>query len=281
MLFNIDHKIEYEYDRPVFLEPHVLHLRPRCDGWQEVSNFRVAIEPDPSGLSESYDAEGNSTMFAWFDEITSRLSIDVEITASTKRLNAFDYLLRDSGIRVPISYEEWELELLAPYLKLSGTVDAEEIIEPLARQLAKEAGNETLAFLNRLNTWINGSFEKVIREEGPPNPSHVTLKELRGSCRDLACLFMDVSRVVGIASRFVSGYHTGDPDNDSKYLHAWAEVYIPGGGWRGYDPSLGLATCDSHLAVSHGAAAGNAAVVSGTFRGTGTSAKMSSSLTIG
>ena len=111
------------------------------------------------------------------------------------------------------------------------------------------------------------------RDHGAPLPPSITFQKKRGACRDLVLLFMAVCRRFGLASRFVSGYQEGDPDMEQRHLHAWAEVYIPGGGWRGYDPSHGLVVADRHIALAASYAPEGTAPVKGSFRGTGVSAE--------
>ena len=105
-------------------------------------------------------------------------------------------------------------------------------------------------------------------------PPRVTLEKGQGACRDLAVLFVAACRALGFGARFVSGYHQGHSEPMRRDLHAWAEVYLPGGGWRGYDPSLGLAVADRHVAVAAGTRPDQAAPISGSFRGTGVSSRM-------
>jgi transglutaminase-like putative cysteine protease len=116
--------------------------------------------------------------------------------------------------------------------------------------------------------------EVTIREESEPQAPGMILAQRYGACRDLAVLFMDACRALGLGARFVSGYQEGDPDQEGRRLHAWAEVYIPGGGWRGYDPTHGPAVADRHVAVAAGMHPTFAAPITGTFRGTGVSSRM-------
>lgn len=106
----------------------------------------------------------------------------------------------------------------------------------------------------------------------------MTRKE--GSCRDLAVLFIDACRHLGLTARFVSGYHTDEPADGIRRLHAWAEIYLPGAGWRGYDPSQGLATAERHIAIAAAATPRLAALVSGTFRGNGTQSSLVANIDI-
>jgi transglutaminase-like putative cysteine protease len=135
-------------------------------------------------------------------------------------------------------------------------------------EFVREIGEaETLPFLTALNRRLFEAFRHVIRDDGPANPPEVTLREREGTCRDLAVLFCSACRSVGIAARFVSGYESGAVFDTQAQMHAWAEVYLMGGGWRGYDPSQGLAVSTGHVAVAAAADPRLAAPISGSYRG--------------
>lgn len=116
---------------------------------------------------------------------------------------------------------------------------------------------------------MSGRLATVARAEPGVLPPDVVLSQGAGACRDLSVLFLAACRHVGLPARFVSGYHEGPPERGERELHAWAETYLPGGGWRGFDPSLGLAVADRHVAVAAAPDPRGAAPVAGTFRGPG------------
>ncbi len=223
------------------------------------------MTPTPAGISEGNDAEGNQAAVLWFEEMTEQVEIKTEATVETLRTNPFDYFITLPEARsLPVSYAPEEREALAPYRKGSGAGAVKE----LAGELADRAGQDTLTFLNELNGRIYTGWDVVVREEGAPLDPVRTLQLKEGSCRDLALLFMAVCRETGIASRFVSGYQEGDQGQKRRFMHAWPEVYLPGAGWRGYDPTHGLAVSDRHVALAAGAFPDAAAPTSGSFRGT-------------
>ena len=119
----------------------------------------------------------------------------------------------------------------------------------------------------------------IIRDVGAPHPAETTLRGQEGSCRDLAVLFCAACRAVGLAARFVSGYERDASLQENGDLHAWAEVYLEGAGWRGYDPSRALAVAASHVAVAASSDPLLASPISGTFRGSA-SAKMEFSISM-
>jgi transglutaminase-like putative cysteine protease len=276
---EISHTSVYAFSRPVFLEPHTVRLRPRCDASQHLIRFALEIEPAPAGLSEGLDVEGNSTAHVWFDGSTDRLSVVARIAVETLRENPFDYILDDPAIAcLPMPYPVDLRALLEPCLSREGPGPA---IDRFARAIADETEMRPLPFLMALTRRISQTCRVALREEGEPQPPEVTLAEQRGACRDLAVVFMEACRALGLAARFVSGYQEGDPAGGTRDLHAWAEVYLPGGGWRGYDPTLGLAVADRHVALAASAHPRLAAPISGTFRGAGASSRLQAHIQLG
>lgn len=120
----------------------------------------------------------------------------------------------------------------------------------------------------------------MIRKDGAPYPPHQTLAERRGACRDLTLLFMEACRAVGLPARFVSGYGQGWAPRAERYMHAWPEVFVPGGGWRGYDPTVGMAVLERHIAVAAAANYEDAAAISGGYYGKGRTIGMDAQISI-
>ena len=273
MIYRVTHRTSYAYSAPVFLEPHTVRLRPRGEACQEVRDFTMSVEPAPAGIHHHLDAEGNCATALWFSDRTAALAVATSFEVRTSCPNPFGYLVADQAFqRLPARYGPEEAAALAPYL---APVEPGAAAAEFAGAVAAEAGRGTLEFLGRLCASIHGSFSQEIREEGPARPPSVTVRDRLGACRDLALLYLAACRSVGLAARFVSGYQEGDADMDERHLHAWAEVYVPGGGWRGYDPSHGLAVADRHIPVAASRVPEGAAAFTGTFRGTGATATMS------
>lgn len=277
MKFRIRHHTHYRYSRPVFLEPHVVRLCPQGNANQRVASFALQIEPRPSDRSEYMDAEGNTVTQIWFRDLTDVLRVTGETTVETLCANPFDYLVDAGAQRLPVDYSELDAMRLTSCRTRTAKVEA---IEKLAATLADKAGGQTQQYLPILNDWIYTNHRTIIREDGDPWPAEVTLERAEGSCRDLVVLFMELCRAQGLAARFVSGYQEGDPDQEHRDLHAWAEVYLPGGGWRGFDPTHGLAVADRHVMLAASCRPEGAAPISGTFRGTGATAVMSAKIEI-
>lgn len=262
MRYQITHQITYQYDRPVVLDMHRLQIRPRSDVTQTLHNFSLQIQPIPVQLSANVDLDGNTVLQAWFSEQpTAQFSVQAIAEVETWRTNPFDYWLEPGAATLPIDYPASLLLQLQPYLQGTTTGGLSGAIDPVAMQLGQEIwlatqGNVVL-FLSELNQRIYQSCRYEVRETGSAYPAGVTWTQKAGSCRDYAVLWMETCRAMGLATRFVSGYHANSEPEPNKgasssqdlHLHAWAEVYLPGAGWRGYDPAHGVAVADNYVAL--------------------------------
>jgi transglutaminase-like putative cysteine protease len=264
MRISVVHTTVYRYESPVHLEPHTFRLRPREDGAQRLIDYSMEILPAPAGRSVCLDQDGNVVLEVWFTSPVDVLSARSAFQMETLRENPFDFLLaRPESYTLPLVYAEPWRASLAPYM----TVGTPPPVREFTAAAVQKAGGKTLGFLNVLNGSLFETCRHENRDQGPPLAPEVTLAQGAGSCRDLAVLFCAACRTVGIAARFVSGYEADSAIDDEPHMHAWAEVYLPGGGWRGYDPSRGLAVSTSHVAVAAAADPQLAAPVSGTYRG--------------
>jgi len=263
MIFEIRHTMRYTYASPVELASYTLRLRPRSDVVQSLLAFDLQVAPAPQTLVPCVDLDGNSSHAMWFSGSHRSLTLNTFSRVHTLRSNPLDFVFLDSAdTQLPLRYSSELATALAPYLLRA---EPSPQVDQLAQALHRETGGDTLKFLVELTRRIHSLCETEHREEGPARLPQETLALKRGACRDLAVLMCDACRGIGIAARFVSGYHAGAGD-DSE-LHAWTEVYLPGGGWRGFDPSIGLVAADRHVAVAAGASPEHAAPGSGTFHG--------------
>ncbi len=263
MYFEISHKTTYTYSRPVFLEPHHLCLRPRCDGVQNLTSFDSKIEPRPAGSTDGIDIDGNITANVWFQGLTEFLVVHSRAKVFTQYRNPFNYILAERADRLPVSYLDPFQAYLGPYTERHSE---SYLVEQFARHIANMTEWKTLRFLTMLTREISEGFQKTVRGVGAPRSAEETFLSRFGSCRDLALLFMDACRYVGIAARFVNGYYQDGGAGDKLSLHSWGEVYLPGVGWRGYDPSQGVAVTDRHVALAAAGIPFLAAPEVGTFR---------------
>jgi transglutaminase-like putative cysteine protease len=265
MRISLTHSTVYRYEGPVYLEPQTFRMRPREDAAQRLWQYALEISPAPAGKTECLDQDGNVALEAWFDRPVEQLSLKSSFEVETLRENPFDFILADARMAtLPFVYREPLRSALAPSLDTSEESAA---VRDFAMSVVNGTGSQTLVFLTALNRTLFDAFRHVVRDDGPPHPPEVTIRSKEASCRDLAMLFCAACRSMGIAARFVSGYGYGADEQEQSYMHAWAEVYLPGGGWRGYDPSQGFAVADSHVVVAAAADPRLAAPLSGTYRG--------------
>jgi transglutaminase-like putative cysteine protease len=192
------------------------------------------------------------------------LTVTTAFEAETDDVNPFQFTLRADATRLPLVPIAEEEPHFVHYARSRSRASE---VEESAHEQARDADFDTLRFVCDLNDSIHRRHEKIVRPEGAAWEPRQTLREGRGSCRDLALLFIEACRAMNIPSRFVSGYGLRLDESSNHELHAWAEVYLPGAGWRAFDPSLGLAITDRHLSVASAATPDLAAPTSGAYRG--------------
>lgn len=275
MQYSVSHATTYEYSHPVFLEPHLIRLCPRCDPGQRLEKFELKVTPPPAGLSSGLDAENNPFHLVWFSDLTDRFHLESSYLVETLKANPFASFLT-CGDKLPLVLTKAERKVLEPCL--SRTIHREpgdgKTVDTLTRIVQSISDETVLNFLTELNNYLFEQIEKITRLDHGLQPISKTIDTRRGACRDTALVFMAVCRNVGIPARFVSGCQEGDPDKPEGELHAWVEVYLPGFGWQGYDPTHGLAVADRHIAYAASPLPEHTAPVSGTFRGTGAISQM-------
>ncbi|WP_448571685.1 transglutaminase family protein [Trichothermofontia sp.] len=282
MRYHIVHRTTYCYSQPVELAPHWVRLRPRSDLYQTLSAFDLAVDPPAAHTTEMLDCDGNNLLQLRFADKTDYLTLTATSTVETHCANPFVYILEPWATHLPIDYPSSLLTQLQPYLHslTPGHNGPDPVTTQLAYEVAHANQDNVVALLTNLNQRIYEDCEHQIRDAGAPFPPGLTWQQKAGSCRDFTVLFMAVCRQLGLASRFVSGYQEGDPDSDDRHLHAWAEVYLPGAGWRGYDPTHGLVVAAGHVALVASPYPHLCAPITGLFRGPGVKAEMSYDLTI-
>jgi transglutaminase-like putative cysteine protease len=274
MRVSVTHSTVYHYDSPVILEPHIFRLRPRTNSAQRLLAFDIQLSPTPAGTTECLDQDGTLALNAWFSAPTTELSAVSRFTVELLRENPFDYLLVGESLSLPLWYRDPLSAALTSYRQDSHVTES---VRKYAQSVAANAQSNALWFLTTLSRQIYQTFRQIVRPEGNSWTSDQTLMRMEGSCRDLAVLFCDVCRVMGIAARFVSGYECASAGQRDSYMHAWAEVYLPGIGWRGYDPARGIAVSNTHVAVAAGFDSELASPVAGWYSG-GSPSRMEVSL---
>ncbi|MBP9855105.1 MAG: transglutaminase family protein [Candidatus Omnitrophica bacterium] len=265
MLIKIDHKTTYRYSDNVFLEPHIIRLIPRTNFSQQVIEKNIMIDPVPVRMTQITDQNNADAYLVWFTHMTRSLSIHSSITVETREFNPFDFIIYpNSGQKLPLPYTHMELLVLKPYLQpLAGAG----MITDFAEKMAEHVQWSTIAFLTELAQFVQNEFQYESRLEATQQSPEVTFGNKKGSCRDFVLFCMAVCRHLNIASRFVTGYYFSDEPDDNKATHAWMEVYLPGGGWKGYDPTHGIACYERHVTLSTSSEPQLTSPISGTYRG--------------
>ncbi len=276
----LTHRTSYEFDRPTTVHPHVVRLRPAPHARTPVLQYALEVEPTDHFVNWQQDPFGNHLARFVFPEPTRRLSFTVDLVVDMTVINPFDFFVEESAEHHPFAYPDRVLGDLAPYLRrddpgplLAGLLD------DLRRDLADLAGDEfrTIDMLVHVNQRLQADIAYTTRLEPGVQSPELTLDRGLGSCRDTGWLLVQVLRHLGLAARFVSGYLVqlaGDdqdpldgpagPGEDFTDLHAWCEVYVPGAGWIGLDPTSGLFAGEGHVPLAATPEPASAAAIEGT-----------------
>ncbi len=266
------HRTTYTFDREVSLHPHVVRLRPAPHSRTPILSYSLRIEPETHFLNWQQDPFGNYLARLVFPEKAGKLEIVVDLVADMTSINPFDFFLEEAAEKFPFVYDEDLKAELAPYLRRT---DPAPELDELARERMPEEPMATIDFLVSVNRRINGLVGYRIRMEPGVQTCDETLSLKSGSCRDSAFLLVQLFRTMGLAARFVSGYLVQlvpdekplegpeGPKEDFTDLHAWAEVYLPGAGWVGLDPTSGLFAGEGHIPLACTPEPSSAAPVTG------------------
>jgi transglutaminase-like putative cysteine protease len=248
--YKILHRTYYNFGAVVHLEPHSLLLRPREGHELHIESSTLDISPVAT-LRWHRDAEDNSVAIATFDSPANQLSIESEVIIQQFNEGPLDFLVADYAIDFPFSYRPEDKVLLSPYMAAAQKKAKNMLGEWVAGFLQAGEKIQTYVLLQRLCAHIQQTLSYQRREEPGVQAAAETLACNTGSCRDFAYLFVEASRYLGLASRFVSGYLHAQPSaTDFGATHAWAEVFLPGAGWKGFDPTTGNIVGADHIAVA-------------------------------
>jgi uncharacterized protein (DUF2126 family)/transglutaminase-like putative cysteine protease len=269
----LNHQTEYRYDRLVSLQPHVIRLRPAPHCRTPIVSYSLRVEPRPHFLNWQQDPYSNYQARVVFPEPARELRVEVDLVAEMTPINPFDFFIESTAEHYPFAYEPLLVRELAPYLELAPA-------GPNLLELVSSFGQHevrSVDYIVSINRRIQRGVRYLIRMEPGVQGCEETLTRGSGSCRDSAWLLVQVLRHRGLAARFVSGYLiqlTADmkeldgpsgPEQDFTDLHAWAEVYLPGAGWVGLDPTSGLLASEGHIPLACAADPTNAAPITGSY----------------
>jgi len=254
----VRHNTYYSFDRHVAIAPHILRLRPAPHCRNRIYSYSLKVQPGGHFINWQQDPFGNFLARLVFPDKQDHLSVEVEIITDMTVINPFDFFVESYAEKYPFQYNEVLRKELTPYLEITDDGPL------LNRWLAEVSRTPTPIndFLVALNQRLERDIDYNIRMEPGVQSCEETLQLARGSCRDTAWLLVQILRHLGLASRFCSGYLVqlapdvksldgpSGPAQDFTDLHAWCEVYLPGAGWVGLDPTSGLFAGESHIPLA-------------------------------
>ncbi len=267
----LHHLTRYRYERPIALGPQVVRLRPAPHSRTRILSYSMRVEPQGHFVNWQQDPQSNYQARLVFPEKTSEFRIEVDLVAEMAVLNPFDFFLEPHAEEFPFRYEASLAHELAPFLAtLPATPALQRYIDDTPLDKVR-----TVDFLVALNQRVQKDIGYLIRLEPGVQTPEETLVKGSGSCRDSGWLLVQLLRHLGLAARFVSGYliqlkadersldGPSGTEVDFTDLHAWCEVYLPGAGWVGLDPTSGLLAGEGHIPLACSPEPGSAAPVEG------------------
>ena len=276
MKIALQHRTTYRFDRPIAIGPHVIRLRPAPHSRTAIEAYSLTISPSDHFINWQQDPFGNHLARAVFPTKASELDITVGLVADMKVINPFDFFIESYAETYPFDYPDVLAADLKPYLDLPAPGLGPLVSEWVAASGALPSdGRSTVEFLGALNAATYRDIAYSVRMDAGVQTPEETLTERIGSCRDTAWLLVMALRHCGLAARFVSGYlvqlapdqpdlaGATAPTQDFTDLHAWAEVYIPGAGWIGLDPTSALFAGEGHIPLAATPHPASAAAITG------------------
>jgi transglutaminase-like putative cysteine protease len=265
---KIVHRTYYNFSGEVLLGPHRLLLRPRTGHELLITSSSLELSPAAT-VRWQRDVHDNSVAIATFSTRATQLAILSEVVVQQYDDAPLDFIVADNAVHYPFAYDVADHAALQPFLRCATQPHNSGLDQWIAR-MAWQPGQaiQSYTLLERLCTAIHGTFAYRGREQPGVQSVAETLGLASGSCRDFAHLYVQAARSLGFAARFVSGYLHAPPSiYDLGATHAWAEVYLPGAGWKGFDPTLGTVVGNEHIAVAVASQSDAVSPVSGSFVG--------------
>lgn len=265
--FKIIHRTYYNYSDNVNLGTHNLLLRPRENHELRIESFTLNITPKAKVLWH-LDVEDNSVAVATFTTSTQQLFVESEVIIQHHNKSPLDFIVSDYAINYPFKYLLNDNFILSSYMVLPNEETRTLLNNWIYNVYKYNEKIQTYTLLQKLTTYIFKNFTYKVREEAGVQTAKQTLDYGSGSCRDFAFLFMEAVKCLGLATRFVSGYlYAPLMSHEVGSTHAWAEVYVPGGGWIGFDPTTGNIVGADHIAVAVSRLPDNVPPIAGSFVG--------------
>ena len=270
MKICIRHRTTYNYSEPVSFGQHKIMIRPREGHDLHIESSVLEITPGHA-IHWMRDVNGNSIARVDFTEPSKQLMIYSELNLQHYDSNPLDFILEETAVNYPFVYEPDTQPELAPFMHIIYPKDTAALKDWLVQFWKPGLKVETLTLIQRVNQHIHDTFQYQRRDEPGVQTPAETLQKNSGSCRDFATLLLEACRCWGLAARFVSGYMQCEAtEAGGASTHAWAEVYLPGAGWKGFDPTSGIMTGAQHVAVAVSRDPEKAAPVAGSFVGPNT-----------
>jgi uncharacterized protein (DUF2126 family) len=257
----LKHKTTYHYDRPIRLGPHVVRLRPAPHTSTPIQSYSLRVLPEEKFLNWQQDPHGNYLARLVFPKLTTELEVEVVLNAELSITNPFDFFLEPGAEELPFGYSAEIKTQLEPYLRTEPLgLESRKLLAELQR--AYQSTRRTIDFLVHANQLLSSKIRYLIRLEPGVQAPEETVIKASGSCRDSAWLLVQLLRHLGFATRFTSGYliqlrpdlksldGPSGTEHDFTDLHAWAEAYLPGAGWIGFDPTSGLLAGEGHIPLA-------------------------------
>lgn len=262
----IKHTTAYDYTVPVLLNVHTINLIPQARSYFFINQQELLINPHSKGIQTRLDLENNMHYQAWFEMPTNRLEVHVSYNLQLEELNPFGFILEPSFVftKEGFVYKNTQLNIIQHYLYT--TISSDEM-DYFVRHILQKS-TDVVDFLTRIVGEVHEQWAYEVRHDPGVWEPPVTFTNRNGSCRDLSWMLIHMLRKIGFATRFVSGYAFNPELEEGHELHAWLEVFLPGAGWVGLDPSLGLWTDHHYIPLSCHAHYQEAAPLIGTYGGT-------------
>jgi len=277
LIVHINYQTQYAYSEPVSFSLHLFRLFPKWDRYVAMRSLAFQTNVD-AAVTYRRDLFDNEIASCFYPANSALLAAGLQIELEIQARNAFDFLLASHALDMPFSYSEQEARVLAPYLQ--STTPAAQL--PFWRP--PTGPRPTIPTLTELNEALHQHIAYERRDEGAAYLPEETLRLGRGSCRDFSVLLADVARGLGIAARLASGYLCEFGDGEKKAegaLHAWTELYLPGAGWVGFDPTNGYLCNHHHITAAVGLTPDDISPILGKyFHPTSVTSQMTASLQV-